>query len=213
MMRSGSVQLAWHVELRTIEPHRPPLSLGRPQAARTRRSSRSISHARAGDRRGGAADLDRAPLRPAGADQGAADRVQSAAPHRAGRQEHDRRRRRRSSPTAQAPRHARRPSRSSAASAGARTKRSGAGGRCASAPATGTSRRATACRYDPTSHDLRPATSPPRSASTLGDIVTVVAPRTRLTPFGPVPVWQKYRIARLVTPASDERARRRATSR
>jgi lipoprotein-releasing system permease protein len=39
-----------------------------------------------------------------------------------------------------------------------------------------------------------------------GDVVTVVAPRTRLTPFGPVPVWKKFRIARLVIEASDERA-------
>src|SRR3954471_17936906 len=29
----------------------------------------------------------------------------------------------------------------------------------------------------------------------VGDTVTVVAPRTRLTPFGPMPVWRKYRIA------------------
>jgi lipoprotein-releasing system permease protein len=34
----------------------------------------------------------------------------------------------------------------------------------------------------------------------LGDDVTVVAPRSRLTPFGPVPVWKKYRIARIVRP-------------
>lgn len=32
-----------------------------------------------------------------------------------------------------------------------------------------------------------------------GDLVTVVAPRTRLTPFGPVPVMKKYRVARLMT--------------
>ena len=31
-----------------------------------------------------------------------------------------------------------------------------------------------------------------------GDAVTVVAPRTRLTPFGPVPVIRRYRIAKLV---------------
>ena len=39
-----------------------------------------------------------------------------------------------------------------------------------------------------------------------GALVTVVAPRTRLTPFGPVPVWKKFRIARLVTETSDERS-------
>ena len=39
-----------------------------------------------------------------------------------------------------------------------------------------------------------------------GGTITVVAPRTRLTPFGPVPVWKKFRIARLVTDASDERS-------
>jgi lipoprotein-releasing system permease protein len=31
------------------------------------------------------------------------------------------------------------------------------------------------------------------------DMVTVVAPRTRLTPFGPVPVMRRYRIARVVS--------------
>src|SRR5207248_961311 len=40
----------------------------------------------------------------------------------------------------------------------------------------------------------------------VGGMVTVVAPRTRLTPFGPVPVWKKFRIARLATEANDERA-------
>lgn len=37
----------------------------------------------------------------------------------------------------------------------------------------------------------------------LGDTITVVAPRSRLTPFGPVPVWKKYRIARIVMPTSE----------
>ena len=41
---------------------------------------------------------------------------------------------------------------------------------------------------------------------TTGDTITIVAPRTRLTPFGPVPVWRKYRIAQLLPPASDERS-------
>jgi lipoprotein-releasing system permease protein len=39
-----------------------------------------------------------------------------------------------------------------------------------------------------------------------GDSITVVAPRTRLTPFGPVPVWRKYRIARILPPSADENA-------
>jgi len=39
-----------------------------------------------------------------------------------------------------------------------------------------------------------------------GDSITIVVPRTRLTPFGPVPVWRKYTIARLIAPALDERA-------
>jgi lipoprotein-releasing system permease protein len=39
-----------------------------------------------------------------------------------------------------------------------------------------------------------------------GDEIVIVAPRTRLTPFGPMPVWRKYRIARLDSPAADERA-------
>lgn len=41
----------------------------------------------------------------------------------------------------------------------------------------------------------------------VGDLVTVVVPRTRLTPFGPAPVWRKYRITRLLPPpANEERA-------
>lgn len=36
-----------------------------------------------------------------------------------------------------------------------------------------------------------------------GDWLTVVAPRMRLTPFGPVPVMKRYRIARLVTPRDE----------
>jgi lipoprotein-releasing system permease protein len=39
-----------------------------------------------------------------------------------------------------------------------------------------------------------------------GDSIVVVAPRTRLTPFGPMPVWRKYRIAQLDAPSTDERA-------
>ncbi|MCU1349597.1 MAG: lipoprotein releasing system, transrane protein, LolC/E family, partial [Acidobacteria bacterium] len=39
---------------------------------------------------------------------------------------------------------------------------------------------------------------------TTGDEVTIFAPRTRLTPFGPVPVWRRYRVARLVNPESSE---------
>ncbi len=41
---------------------------------------------------------------------------------------------------------------------------------------------------------------------TSGQDVTLVSPRRRLTPFGPVPVWRRYRIVRIVSPASDERA-------
>ena len=37
----------------------------------------------------------------------------------------------------------------------------------------------------------------------IGDSVTVVAPRTRLTPFGPVPVMRRLEISRIVPP-SDE---------
>jgi lipoprotein-releasing system permease protein len=37
-----------------------------------------------------------------------------------------------------------------------------------------------------------------------GESLTVVAPRSRLTPFGPVPVWRKYRIERVIATASDE---------
>jgi lipoprotein-releasing system permease protein len=37
-----------------------------------------------------------------------------------------------------------------------------------------------------------------------GDLVTVIAPRMRLTPFGPVPVMRRYRIARIVLPGGEE---------
>lgn len=40
----------------------------------------------------------------------------------------------------------------------------------------------------------------------IGQDVTVVAPRTRLTPFGPVPVWRKYRIVRLLSGSTDQNA-------
>jgi lipoprotein-releasing system permease protein len=41
-----------------------------------------------------------------------------------------------------------------------------------------------------------------------GETITVVSPRARLTPFGPMPVWRKYRIARLSSsePVNDESA-------
>jgi lipoprotein-releasing system permease protein len=39
---------------------------------------------------------------------------------------------------------------------------------------------------------------------TTGDDVTIFAPRTRLTPFGPVPVWRRYRVARLSTTPAGE---------
>ncbi|HVE73139.1 MAG TPA: FtsX-like permease family protein [Thermoanaerobaculia bacterium] len=39
-----------------------------------------------------------------------------------------------------------------------------------------------------------------------GDYLTVVAPRTRLTPFGPMPVMKRYRIARIVLPSAEENA-------
>jgi lipoprotein-releasing system permease protein len=38
----------------------------------------------------------------------------------------------------------------------------------------------------------------------VGQSVTVVAPRTRLTPFGPMPVWRKYRIASLSPVTTEE---------
>jgi len=39
-----------------------------------------------------------------------------------------------------------------------------------------------------------------------GDALTVVAPRTRLTPFGPVPVMRRFRISRIVPPNEEEGA-------
>ena len=41
---------------------------------------------------------------------------------------------------------------------------------------------------------------------TIGDEITIVGPRTRLTPFGPVPVWRKYKIAALAPPRGEENA-------
>ena len=41
---------------------------------------------------------------------------------------------------------------------------------------------------------------------TSGDSITIVVARTRLTPFGPVPVWRKYAIARLISSTLDENA-------
>jgi len=37
-----------------------------------------------------------------------------------------------------------------------------------------------------------------------GEMITVVAPRTRLTPFGPMPVWRKYRIASISPITTEE---------
>jgi lipoprotein-releasing system permease protein len=39
-----------------------------------------------------------------------------------------------------------------------------------------------------------------------GDAITVIAPRMRLTPFGPVPVMRRYRITRIVLPPSEEQS-------
>ena len=39
-----------------------------------------------------------------------------------------------------------------------------------------------------------------------GEMITVVAPRTRLTPFGPMPVWRKYRIASISSITTEEQA-------
>jgi len=41
---------------------------------------------------------------------------------------------------------------------------------------------------------------------TIGDVITIVGPRTRLTPFGPVPIVRKYRIAALAPPTGEEGA-------
>jgi lipoprotein-releasing system permease protein len=40
---------------------------------------------------------------------------------------------------------------------------------------------------------------------TTGDTITVIAPRTRLTPFGPTPVWRKYRVAQILTSSNEDR--------
>jgi len=37
-----------------------------------------------------------------------------------------------------------------------------------------------------------------------GDFILVVAPRTRLTPFGPVPVMRRYRLSRIVVPEGEQ---------
>jgi lipoprotein-releasing system permease protein len=36
-----------------------------------------------------------------------------------------------------------------------------------------------------------------------GDLVTIVAPRTRLTPFGPAPIIRVYRLTRIVAPSGE----------
>jgi lipoprotein-releasing system permease protein len=41
---------------------------------------------------------------------------------------------------------------------------------------------------------------------TLGDSITIVAPRTRLTPFGPVPIVKRYKIGQILPPAMEDRA-------
>jgi lipoprotein-releasing system permease protein len=38
----------------------------------------------------------------------------------------------------------------------------------------------------------------------VGDTITVIAPRTRLTPFGPVPVMRRYRVVSVSAPVSNE---------
>jgi lipoprotein-releasing system permease protein len=40
----------------------------------------------------------------------------------------------------------------------------------------------------------------------VGNEITLIAPRTRLTPFGPVPVWRKFRIVRIIPSTTDERS-------
>jgi lipoprotein-releasing system permease protein len=40
---------------------------------------------------------------------------------------------------------------------------------------------------------------------TTGDDITIIAPRTRLTPFGPAPVWRKYRITHVFPPDNEGR--------
>jgi lipoprotein-releasing system permease protein len=41
---------------------------------------------------------------------------------------------------------------------------------------------------------------------TTSDTIAIVAPRTRLTPFGPVPIMKQYRIAAILPPTTDERS-------
>ena len=40
---------------------------------------------------------------------------------------------------------------------------------------------------------------------TTGDSITLIAPRTRLTPFGPTPVWRKYRVAQILALSNEDR--------
>jgi len=40
---------------------------------------------------------------------------------------------------------------------------------------------------------------------TLGEEVTIVAPRTRLTPFGPAPVWKRYIVTAVVPPTTSDK--------
>ena len=63
-----------------------------------------------------------------------------------------------------------------------------------------------------TRDDLTPADDPQIAltrdyaaslALSTGEEVTVVAPRTRLTPFGPVPVWKKFMVTRLLSSSTE----------
>jgi lipoprotein-releasing system permease protein len=66
-------------------------------------------------------------------------------------------------------------------------------------------RRARPVKLDP---DMPRVFVTPGFASSLslgeGNSLTIIAPRARLTPFGPVPVWKKYQIAGLVIPGESQ---------
>ncbi|MEA2488279.1 MAG: lipoprotein-releasing system permease protein, partial [Acidobacteriota bacterium] len=66
-------------------------------------------------------------------------------------------------------------------------------------------RRARPVKLDP---DIPRVFVTPAFASSLslgeGNSLTIIAPRARLTPFGPVPVWKKYQIAGLVIPSESQ---------
>jgi lipoprotein-releasing system permease protein len=68
---------------------------------------------------------------------------------------------------------------------------------------SGVPRISTPSAEDPPAIDLTRGYAASLSLN-AGDSITVIAPRTRLTPFGPVPVMKTYRVGRIVIPSGEQ---------